>query len=506
MPNRSILSRLAAVVVLLALLLTTGVAAPAAANERPEQQAVSQGTEVPEPDTVTAYGSAVDHGPSKSTSFASPLVDVASVPDGRGYWLVAADGGVFTFGSARFHGSTGAIDLAQPIVGIAAHPSGDGYWLVAADGGVFTFGAARFHGSMGGQKLNQPIVGMAPTASGNGYWLVASDGGIFAFGDATFRGSTGDIELAQPIVGMARVPTGVGYWMVAADGGLFSFGDARFFGSEGGKDLPHPIVGMAASPDGKGYWLAGRNGQVYPHGVTDHGNAAEHDRAAEAPTVGIAAQGPDGYVLAHGEAPPKQDEGGQRSTEALQRRLAELGYWIGPIDGTYGELTTQAVYAFQKYEGLAVDGVVGPNTRAALDAAQRPVARTRSGNTIEVDKTRQLLFFVRDGRTEWVFNTSTGTEEPYTYEGEQYLADTPPGRWDIYRQIDGYRTSNLGRLYRPKYFHTDGIAIHGYTRVPPYPASHGCVRVTNQAIDFIWANGLAPIGADVWVYGQTPRT
>ena len=125
---------------------------------------------------------------------------------------------------------------------------------------------------------------------------------------------------------------------------------------------------------------------------------------------------------------------------------------------------------------------------------------------LEVDKSRQVVFVVRDGRVRWTFNTSTGTEEPYSYEGRRYMADTPAGHWTIFRQVDGVRASELGRLYRPKYFHREGIALHGYTFVPPYPASHGCVRVTRPAIDFIWARGLAPVGAGVWVYGTTPRS
>ena len=94
------------------------------------------------------------------------------------------DGGIFTFGKARFLGSTGGMHLNQPIVGMASLPFGNGYWLVASDGGIFTFGKARFYGSTGGMRLNQPIVAMTPTSTGKGYWLVARDGGIFAFGDA----------------------------------------------------------------------------------------------------------------------------------------------------------------------------------------------------------------------------------------------------------------------------------------------------------------------------------
>ena len=83
--------------------------------------------------------------------------------------------------------------LNEPIVGMAATADGRGYWLVASDGGVFAYGDAQFSGSAGATHLNEPIVGMAPTADGDGYWLVASDGGVFAYGDAPvlrFRGAT----------------------------------------------------------------------------------------------------------------------------------------------------------------------------------------------------------------------------------------------------------------------------------------------------------------------------
>ncbi len=54
---------------------------------------------------------------------------MASTPDGKGYWLVASDGGIFTFGDANFYGSTGAI-LNKPIVGMAPTPDGraTGWW------------------------------------------------------------------------------------------------------------------------------------------------------------------------------------------------------------------------------------------------------------------------------------------------------------------------------------------------------------------------------------------
>jgi len=194
------------------------------------------------------------------------MVAMAPTPDDHGYWMAAADGGVFTYGDAGFLGSAGGIDLFAPIVGMAAVAKGGGYWLVALDGGIFTFGDARFYGSMGAVRLNQPIVAMAATPDGKGYWEVAADGGIFTFGDARFYGSMGAVALNAPIVAMAVTADGKGYWEVAADGGIFTFGDAVFYGSTGAKALNASIAGMAATPKGSGYWLAGSDGAIYTFG------------------------------------------------------------------------------------------------------------------------------------------------------------------------------------------------------------------------------------------------
>jgi hypothetical protein len=88
---------------------------------------------------------------------------------------------------------------------MAPTPDGQGYWLVAADGGIFTLGDAGFFGSMGGTHLNEPIVGLAPTPDGQGYWLVGADGGIFALGDAPFIGSLAGQSLNGRIVGTGTI-------------------------------------------------------------------------------------------------------------------------------------------------------------------------------------------------------------------------------------------------------------------------------------------------------------
>ena len=183
---------------------------------------------------------------------------------------------------------------------------------------------------------------------------------------------------------------------------------------------------------------------------------------------------------------------------ALQRRLSELGYWLGEPDGSFGSLTQQAVYALQKSAGISRDGIVGPRTERALEQGVRPKV-TLSGDGVEIILERQLLVVVRDGRAGTILNTSTGNGEEYTSTGGyRTIATTPKCSFTVYRAVDGTVTNSLGQLWRPRFFHR-GFAVHGSPNIPPYPASHGCARLSNAAIDMIWARDLMPIGTPVLV-------
>jgi len=275
-------------------------------------------------------------GTTPGTTFGDPNVLIsytagtapgAPVPPQQtaGYWLGAADGGVFAFGDAQFHGSMAGQPLDAPVVGIAStwgrivagvRPNNagaaDGYDLVARDGGVFSFGTAQFYGSMGGKALDAPIVGIATTPDQGGYWLVASDGGVFAFGDAGFYRSMGGTPISAPIVGMAATPDGKGYWLVGRDGAVYAFGDARYAGGAAG---PSPAVGIAGET-ASSYWIVLADGTVEALGgaapmTTSHSPVA--------PTVGlVAGSGPgvttasaDGGVFALGGAAFAGSKGGQ---------------------------------------------------------------------------------------------------------------------------------------------------------------------------------------------------
>ncbi len=52
--------------------------------------------------------------------------------------------------------------------------------------------------------------------------------------------------------------------------------------------------------------------------------------------------------------------------QLVQQRLKNWGYYTGSVDGIYGSLTKSAVMKFQKNNGLQVDGIVGPETAAAI--------------------------------------------------------------------------------------------------------------------------------------------
>ncbi|MPY95948.1 MAG: L,D-transpeptidase family protein, partial [Acidimicrobiia bacterium] len=174
----------------------------------------------------------------------------------------------------------------------------------------------------------------------------------------------------------------------------------------------------------------------------------------------------------------------------LQNRLNELGYRTADEAGYYGDGTWSAVMALQKFEGLDRTGTMdGPSwVRLYTPTGWMPPSRPAVGIEVEVDLDRQVLIVLNAERPQQVtiLNTSTGGE--YTYynkDGSEDYAWTPPGRYEGYRRYDGVEEAPLGTLYRPIYFYR-GWAVHGSPSVPSYPASHGCVRLSNNDMDWLW--------------------
>jgi N-acetylmuramoyl-L-alanine amidase len=184
---------------------------------------------------------------------------------------------------------------------------------------------------------------------------------------------------------------------------------------------------------------------------------------------------------------------------ALQERLAALHYFVGAVDGSYGYDTMQAVVAFQKVNGLTRTGVATATVQTRLGDPVVPRLRnsTVSGPYVEVDLPQQVVFYAVNGHIVKIFTTSTGGGYTYYENGYPEQAITPTGHFAIQRKVDGWVYDSLGELWRPAYF-TGGYAIHGEPYVPPEPVSHGCVRITIDAMN--WFYSLIPIGMPVYVY------
>jgi hypothetical protein len=165
----------------------------------------------------------------------------------------------------------------------------------------------------------------------------------------------------------------------------------------------------------------------------------------------------------------------------LETRLTALHYPCGPADGVYDYRTKDAVMAFEKVERLKRDGTVGAEVWQRIFSAQTPTPRlSLQGPRTEIDLTRQVLFMINDNRVWKTVHVSTGrlgTQTGHHKVGAKYEG------WVKCVTLDG-------EMYYPSYI-VSKTAIHGYKSVPPYPASHGCVRV--------------PVWTAVELYNQLPK-
>jgi lipoprotein-anchoring transpeptidase ErfK/SrfK len=204
-------------------------------------------------------------------------------------------------------------------------------------------------------------------------------------------------------------------------------------------------------------------------------------------------------------APPGLREGSAGpEVEALQRRLTELRYDPGPVDGKFGLATTYAVQAFQKLNGMAPDGQVTDAVQAALAAPApiSPLAADGGANRVEVDLTRQVLYVYLDNSLRLVTHVSTGNNQRYCVEGDCQVAETPIGAFRFSWRATGWWEARLGSLYNPVYFTSDGVAVHGSLSVPTHPASHGCVRIPMHIAEYF--PGLVRRGDPIFVTDGRP--
>src|SRR5215216_4290494 len=108
-----------------------------------------------------------------------------------------------------------------------------------------------------------------------------------------------------------------------------------------------------------------------------------------------------------------------------ERRLAELGYWTGAVDGVLDPATRSAVIAFQKWEGRTITGQLTTEEIEAIRTATPPRARDVGYTHVEVDVDRQVLLIVNDDDSVRVLPVSTGSDQPFMDQRQMSVAYTP---------------------------------------------------------------------------------
>jgi lipoprotein-anchoring transpeptidase ErfK/SrfK len=174
----------------------------------------------------------------------------------------------------------------------------------------------------------------------------------------------------------------------------------------------------------------------------------------------------------------------------VQQRLVALRFLpAGAVTGTWDYRTSQAVLAFQAWHRLERDGIVGPQTLAALETAAVPTATAgQRGRSVEVYRERGLTLLVDDGEVVRALHSSSGASG--------YA--TPAGRYSVFRkERNSWSVPYQVWLPYASYFN-GGIAFHSYVDVPARAASHGCIRL--PAPDAPQAYEFMAVGTPVFVY------
>jgi N-acetylmuramoyl-L-alanine amidase len=187
-----------------------------------------------------------------------------------------------------------------------------------------------------------------------------------------------------------------------------------------------------------------------------------------------------------------------------RKLLDQLGYWVS-LEAKGNDVSLHhAITALQKIEGRERTGVLTREALEVLRSARRPQLLESDCPRLEIDLDRQVLFVINClGAAPRILSISSGSDKLFTEGGVTRRAITPTGRFEVHRKIEGWRKSPLGLLYYPNYIYA-GIAIHGNPSVPPYPDSHGCIRIPMFAAQEFSA--IAKIGMAVIVYDNNPLT
>jgi lipoprotein-anchoring transpeptidase ErfK/SrfK len=261
-------------------------------------------------------------------------------------------------------------------------------------------------------------------------------------------------------------------------------------------------AGAAAAVSG---CMAGHASAPSAVGLDPDGSVAiQSARAAQTAQATQTAQAAQAYL------PPGQnlvfgDSGA--AVASVQTRLAQLGYYPGPVDGKYSTDLEEAVWAFKEVQGLPLLGgssLIGPVMRDDLVNPKPPPVLVPNGgpNRIEVNQSIQVLVLYRNNQPYLILHVSTGGRFYFCSNGCGY-AITPDGNYKALSYLQGTITVPLGFMENPVFFIGRTYAIHGGEPVPWYPDSHGCVRIYDDAVT--WFHNDVSIGVtNIYIRGTAP--
>jgi hypothetical protein len=162
------------------------------------------------------------------------------------------------------------------------------------------------------------------------------------------------------------------------------------------------------------------------------------------------------------------EKGYPYTTRGVQLQLWRLGYLDrASVTGTADYLTEQALLAFQGWNSLGRTGTVTGETQLALFRASTPSPTThRPGRRIEIHRDRGVLLMLEGNEVRRAIHTSTGAG-----------GITPTGTFRVYRKERMSWSVPFSTWMPYASYFVGGIAMHEYSDVPSYAASHGCVRL-----------------------------
>jgi lipoprotein-anchoring transpeptidase ErfK/SrfK len=234
-----------------------------------------------------------------------------------------------------------------------------------------------------------------------------------------------------------------------------------------------PLHGKVGAANGVFLHFTARRTGTYK-AVVKVFKAADTTTPVAITSVGVHVIKPKTHFGAHG-----------RTVRLMQEGLRALAY-VTPVSGSYDDATGRAVLAFRKVNGMS--RVETPSTTIFKKLFRGQGGFTlkypKAGRHVEFDWSRQVLVFAQGGRPVRIYHASSGKPSTPTVFGTFHFYSKTPG-------------TNSEGMVDSNYF-IRGYAVHGYAEVPPYAASHGCIRVPipDAASIFNWIR----LGETIFVY------